>query len=282
MLVLVALIWAGSFVVVDAATKEIDPIDLGFLRFLVATPLMVLVLFLTHKEKTLPKKEIPSLIVLGLTGVTFLYVFQFIGIRDTTASTASVLINTNVIFIVFFSAIFLKERFSRKKLTGILLAFFGVILVIYIKISNAALNDAFFIGSIFMILSALCWAIYTIVGKRLLEQYDVFVVTTYAFIFGTVLYIPFVFFDILETVQNASIHSWMAVIYLAVFCSVIGYVIWYYALQKIETSKAAVHLSLIPMFTIILSSILLKEMPTILFIVGAILIICGVNLTQRS
>lgn len=282
MLVLIGLVWAGSFVVVDIATKEIDPIDLGFLRFLVATPLMILVLFLTRKEKTLPKKEIPSLIVLGLTGVTFLYVFQFIGIRDTTASTASVLINTNVIFIVFFSAIFLKERFSRKKLTGVLFAFFGVILVIYIKISNAVLNDAFFIGSIFMILSALCWAIYTIVGKRLLEQYDVFVVTTYAFIFGTILYIPFVFFDILETVQNASINSWMAVIYLAVFCSVIGYVIWYYALQKIETSKAAVHLSLIPMFTIILSSILLKEMPTILFIVGAILIICGVDLTQRS
>ena len=282
MLVLIALIWAGSFLVVDVATEEIDPVHLGFLRFLVATPLMISTLFIAKKPKTLPKKEFPYLIVLGLTGVTFLYIFQFTGIRDTTASTASVLINTNVIFIVFLSVIFLKERFSKKKLTGVMLAIFGVIIVIYIKLSNAEFNNVFFMGSIFMLLSALCWAIYTIVGKRLLKKYDVFTVTTYAFVFGIILYFPFVFPGIFKTIQNLSINGWLAVLYLAVFCSIVAYIVWYYALQKTETSKAAVHLSLIPMFTIILSSIVLKEAVTLLFIVGAALIIYGVNLTERS
>jgi len=56
---------AGSFIVVEIATNEMDPIDLGFLRFLVATPLMVLLVLLRKTPLRVPLKEIPWLVVLG-------------------------------------------------------------------------------------------------------------------------------------------------------------------------------------------------------------------------
>ncbi len=127
LLILVSLVWAGSFIVVDVTTKQMDPIDLGFLRFLVATPLMFLLVILRKKPLTLPKKELPWLIVLGLTGVTFLYLFQFLGIHLTNAPTASVLINTNVIFIAILSGVFLHEVVTKKRIAGIVLSFFGVV-----------------------------------------------------------------------------------------------------------------------------------------------------------
>jgi drug/metabolite transporter (DMT)-like permease len=283
LLVLVSLVWAGSFVAVRITVEEISPVDLGFLRFLVATPFMVLILLLSKKETRLPVKDFLALSVLGLTGVTLLYIFQFIGIEQTTASTAAVLINTNVIFVVILSAAFLKENFSFKKSLGIALSFFGVLVVIFAQMTNESIvfSNVFLIGCIFMVLSALCWAIYSIVGKKLLDKHDPFTVTTYAFILGTIFFLPVVLPDITDVVQNISFNGWISILYLALVCSVFGYVAWYYALSKIEAGRAVIFLNLIPLFTIVIS-FFTGEIPTFLFLIGASLIIYGVYLTQKS
>jgi drug/metabolite transporter (DMT)-like permease len=281
-LILVSFVWAGSFIVVQITTEEIDPIDLGFLRFLVATPLMILLALLRKKPLLLPKKELPWLIILGLTGVTLLYLFQFLGIHFTNAPTASVLINTNVIFIAILSSLFLHETLTRKKIAGITLSFIGVFVIMFSDISKQALtfDNLFFIGGILMLLSAFCWALYSLVGKRLLKIYDEFIITTYAFGFGTLFYIPFVVLHLGSVLQQTSLNGWLAVLYLALTCSIFGYLGWYYALKNIDASKAAVFLNLIPLFTILMSFFLGTTL-TWFFLLGAILILYGVYITQR-
>ena len=222
LLAFVSLVWAGSFVAVRMTVKEISPVDLGFLRFFVATPFMVLILILSRKKTRLPAKELLYLSVLGLTGITLLYIFQFIGIEYTTASTSAVLINTNVIFIVLLSATFLKEKFPLRKSAGIALSFVGVLVVIFAQMTNEsiAFSNVFLIGCMFIILSAFCWAIYSIVGKRLLDKYDPFTVTTYAFVLGTIFFLPVVLPDITDVIKGVSFNGWMAILYLALICSV--------------------------------------------------------------
>jgi drug/metabolite transporter (DMT)-like permease len=282
-LILVAFVWAGSFIVVDVTTKEMDPVDLGFLRFLVATPLMILIALVRNKPLLLPKKELPWLVVLGLTGVTLLYLFQFLGIHYTNAPTASVLINTNVIFIAVLSGLFLHETLTRKRVAGIVLSFVGVFVIMFSDISKQELtfDNLFFIGGILMLLSAFCWALYSFVGKRLLKTYDEFVITTYAFGFGTLFYIPFVVLHLGPVLQQTSLNGWLAVLYLALTCSLFGYLGWYYALKHIDASKAAVFLNFIPLFTILMSFFLGTSL-TWFFLLGAALIIYGVYLTQRT
>jgi drug/metabolite transporter (DMT)-like permease len=282
LLILVSFVWAGSFIVVDITTKEMDPIDLGFLRFLIATPLMILIAVLRKKPLLLPKKELPWLVVLGLTGVTLLYLFQFLGIHFTNAPTASVLINTNVIFIAILSGFFLQETLTRKRVAGIILSFIGVFVIMFSDISKQALtfDNLFFIGGILMLLSAFCWALYSFVGKRLLKTYDEFVITTYAFGFGTLLYIPFVILHLGPVLQRTSLNGWLAVLYLALTCSLFGYLGWYYALKNIDASKAAVFLNFIPLFTILMSFFLGTSL-TWFFLLGATLIIYGVYITQQ-
>jgi drug/metabolite transporter (DMT)-like permease len=281
LLILVSFVWAGSFIVVDITTKEMDPIDLGFLRFLVATPLMILIAVVRKKPLMLPKKELPWLVVLGLTGVTFLYLFQFLGIHFTNAPTASVLINTNVIFIVILSGFFLHETLTRKRVAGIVLSFIGVFVIMFSDILKQELtfDNLFFIGGILMLLSAFCWALYSFVGKRLLKTYDEFVITTYAFGLGTLFYIPFVVFHLSSVLQQTSLNGWLAVLYLALTCSLFGYLGWYYALKHIDASKAAVFLNLIPLFTILMSFFLGTSL-TWFFLLGAALILYGVYLAQ--
>jgi len=282
-LVLVSFVWAGSFIVVDIVTQEIDPIDLGFLRFLVATPLMIMIAVLRKKPLAIPKKELPWLIVLGLTGVTFLYLFQFLGIHFTNAPTASVLINTNVIFIAILCGVFLHEVLTKKRVAGIVLSFVGVFIIMFSDILKQewSFDNLFYIGGILMLLSAFCWALYSFVGKRLLKTYDEFVITTYAFGFGTLFYIPFVVLHLGPVLQQTSLNGWLAVLYLALTCSLFGYLGWYYALKHIDASKAAVFLNFIPLFTILMSFFLGTSL-TWFFLLGAALIIYGVYLTQRT
>jgi drug/metabolite transporter (DMT)-like permease len=281
LLVLVSFVWAGSFLVVSYATQEISPIHLGFLRFLVATPLMVLIVLFQKKPLRLPHRELPWLVVLGLTGVTLLYLFQFIGIKETNAPTASVLINMNVIFIAILSGVFLHEVLTKRRVTGILLSFLGVIVIMFsdLSVQHLSFTSVFFIGCLLVLSSAFCWALYTLVGKRLLEMYDPFVITTYAFVLGTVLYLPFVV-DITPVLVHISLNGWLAILYLALTCSIFGYLGWYYALQRIDASKAAVFLNFIPLFTILMS-IMLGQQLTWFFFLGALLIIYGVYITQR-
>ena len=114
LLIIIALVWAGSFIVVDATVKQIQPITIAFLRFLIATPFMVISLFLLKKNQLIKLSELHYFIILGLTGVTFLYIFQYFGIERTTPSTSAVLINTNVIFIIIFSFFFSKKKLQKK------------------------------------------------------------------------------------------------------------------------------------------------------------------------
>jgi drug/metabolite transporter (DMT)-like permease len=76
-------------------------------------------------------------------------------------------------------------------------------------------------------------------------------------------------------------NGWLAVLYLALICSIFGYLGWYYALKHTEASKAAVFLNFIPLFTILMS-VFIGDHLTVFFLLGAGLIIYGVYLTQRT
>jgi drug/metabolite transporter (DMT)-like permease len=194
-----------------------------------------------------------------------------------------VLINTNVIFIAILSGAFLHEALTKKRIAGIALSFIGVFVIMFSDMSKQefAFSNVFFIGCILMLLSAFCWALSTFVGKRLLQTYDGLVITTYAFAFGTVLYLPFVIFHIAPVFSQISLDGWFAVLYLALICSIFGYLGWYYALKHTDASKAAVFLNFIPLFTILMS-VMLGASLTVFFLLGAGLIIYGVYLTQRT
>jgi drug/metabolite transporter (DMT)-like permease len=283
LLLFASLSWAGSFVAVRVIHQEIPPIMLGFLRFVIATPVMFFLLFVLKKPFFLSREKLSQLVVLALTGVTLLYILQFTGVSLTSASTGGVLINTNVLFISLFSALFLHEKFTSLKAAGVFLSFFGVILVMFGQMSNEQIvfDSTFLFGSILVILSAVCWAVYSIVGKHMLRKDDQLVVNANAFLIGTLLFVPFVFSDVGIVLEHISLIGVFAVLYLGLFCSVFAYIAWYYALSKSEAAESAVFLNFIPLFTILLS-FFIGEYPTPLFLGGAGLIILGVFLVQKA
>jgi drug/metabolite transporter (DMT)-like permease len=130
-------------------------------------------------------------------------------------------------------------------------------------------------------------AFYTIAGKKLLERYSALSLTTYAMLLGSIALIPFLFLDpsIMGQVATMSSRSWFAIIFLGVFSTVIGYILWYVGLEIKSTSEVSVYLYAIPVLSTIISYFLFDDKITMFFVLGGVLVIIGlvlVNMNNRQ
>lgn len=275
------VIWAGSFPFIKYGLVELDPVNLAFWRFLIATPILFLYASFRHKVEMLNfnLKEWLMLIFLGLTGVSLLYIIQFMALKYTTAINGSILINVSAIFIAIMSILLLNEKINIKKALGIILGFIGIVVVI----SNGEIRffeSSTLFGDLLMLFDGLIWAGYTIVGKSLLERKNVEIITSWAFLFGTLTLIPFLIFPGFKV--PSQLITWSSVIYMGLLCSIFGYLVWYFALEREEATNVAVYIYLIPLFTAIIAYFTLNEVVTIFKAVGGFLTIFGVYLVERS
>lgn len=273
------LIWAGSFVFIKISLREIGPFNLAFYRFILASPALLLVVYFRKKFQLLDAKDIPKILVLAITGVTLLYAVQFVALVYTTATNSSILINSSVIFIAIMS-LFLGERFTKLKAFGICLSFIGVVLIV----SNGKLeffSSKTFIGDMLIIFDGFLWAIYTILGKSLLEKYNPEVLTAYAFALGSILLVPFAVYEGFSNPITFSTTVWISLLYLALLCSVFAYVMWYSALTAMDATRVAVFVYIVPFFTAIMAFFVLGERLGAFTVLGGILTIAGLYLTER-
>lgn len=275
LLLLVSLIWAASFIAIKIALNYIDPYNLAFYRFLIATPIMLAIFRPSFRFNF---KDFLGMIVLALSGVTLLYVIQFSALELTTATKASILINTSVMFTALLSYTFLKEEMNLKKVFGIFIAFFGVFLVV----SNAQLNFTPNWGDILMVIDGLLWAVYTVLGKAMLNRFKAEHLTSYAFAFGTILLIPFALYEGLANPLTFPLPLTISILYLSILCSVFSYLIWYKALNVLQATNVAFFTYLIPLFTAILAYFIIGEEVTIFTALGGALIILGMYFVERD
>jgi len=275
------VIWAGSFPFIKFGLVELDPVNLAFWRFLIATPILFFYTFLRHRAEMLSfnPKEWILLVFLGLTGVSLLYIIQFMALKYTTAINGSILINVSAIFIAIMSILLLKEKINLKKALGIVLGFVGIVVVI----SNGEIRffeSSTLFGDLLMLFDGLIWAAYTIVGKSLLDRKNVEIITSWAFLFGTLTLLPFLIFPGFKV--PTQLITWSSVVYMGLLCSIFGYLVWYFALEREEATNVAVYIYLIPLFTAIIAYFTLDEVVTPFKAIGGFLTIFGVYLVERS
>ncbi len=274
LLLLVSLIWAGSFIAIKVALNYIDPYNLAFYRFLIATPIMLAIFKPSFR---ISLRDLLKITILALSGVTLLYTIQFYALEITTATKASILINTCVIFTAILSYIFLKESMNFRKIVGIFIAFLGVFFVV----SNCQINSIN-LGDVLMIIDGFLWAIYTVLGKVMLDRFRAEHLTTYAFFFGTIFLFPFALYKGLANPLTFELSLILSILYLSIPCSVFAYLIWYRALNFLKATNVAFFTYLIPLFTAILAYLFIAEEVTIFTAIGGTLIILGMYFVERD
>jgi drug/metabolite transporter (DMT)-like permease len=165
-------------------------------------------------------------------------------------------------------------------MSGVALAFSGLI-VITIGETDMSLNLIEPVGVLLMVAAALCWAVYSVFGKKVLQRYSNQVATACAFLLGALFLVPFAISEgRLNALLDSSWLTWFSVLFLAIPCSVVAYILWNYMIRVIDVTKMLVSLYFIPIPTAILSYVFLGERVTYPLILGAALVIIGVYLTE--
>jgi len=281
MLSLVVFLWGSSFTLLKLGLEEIPPITLAFLRFLIVLPFLIAFTFSQDKHafgrSTLRDWKICSM--LGLTGVTLYHILQNFGLKLTTASNSSLIISANPVFIALLEHFYLKERITLRRVFGIALAFFGVILVI--RPLNWSLNPLGVTGDLLSLGAAISWALYSVLGRKILSNYGAEKITVFSLIYGTLFLFP-VAFALEKPVLIISVWLWFLLLILSLFCSGLAYLFWYKALENVSATKAGVFLFFLPIVSVLMAHFVLLESLDVLFAVGALFVMVGVIVTERG
>lgn len=281
-LVLTAIFWGGTFVAGRIIAQEAAPFSAAFLRFLVASAILAAFVVRKHRSIPLPaRKQLFSVLLLGLTGV-FAYNYCFFsGLKMIPANRASLIIATNPAFIALVSTLVYGERLRLGNGMGILASVCGAALVVS-RGDPALLASSFGRGELFILGCVASWVTYSLIGKSVMRDLTPLLAVTYACVLGmAALLIPALSEGLATSVLHYSGAVWGSIFYLGLFGSAIGFIWYYEGVQAIGPSRAGVFINLVPLSSILLAYFLLHEPIDVSLAIGACLIIAGVTLTNR-
>ena len=286
--VLATIIWSGNFVISRAVNQQIPPVSLAFYRWALAT---ILIAPLAYKKFTAQKQIVfqnwKYLFWVALSGITLFNTFVYVAGHYTSAINMALIGTTSSpIFATVMAIIFLKERLNIFRITGMLICIAGIILLLSQGSWEKLASFTFSTGDLWILAGALAFAIYNILVRKkptgITPVNFLFVI----FFFGTLLLLPayIIELNLTPAVQwNGNIIG--SVIYLGLDTSVISFLCWNAALQKMGTGTTVLFGNLIPIFSTLEAVWLLGEKITDIHIISGLLVIGGLvlaNTMQRN
>jgi drug/metabolite transporter (DMT)-like permease len=268
------IFWASAFVGIRAALIDYSPIEIAAMRFVVSS--IALFLITIFQKINLPnKKDGFRFALLGL--VLFInHISLNYGARTITAGETTLIVSMSQLFQVLLAYLFLKETISRRFLLGLSFCFFGVAIIAFQNSIGLSLN----VGVVFVLFAAITNAVYFILQKPLLKKYRPLEVISYSTWIAALMFLPFGN-GVIDTISSAGTHSTIAVAYIGI-AAVIANIYWSKILSKIDASKAAVFLYTIPVMTIIIGFLWLRELPSLISCLGGAIILGGVILSNSK
>jgi drug/metabolite transporter (DMT)-like permease len=271
--------WGGTFIATKMVSHVFGSFTGASYRYLVALLFMVPILLVKDpKAFKVTKKQLFQLSLLGATGIFAYSFFFFTGLRMVKASHGALIVALNPVLVMLISSSIGKERISRIKIIGLLLSIAGTAIVI----ARGDLLDLFTMftwGDAFMLGCPISWALYTYFAKDALKFATPLQASTWAIVIGLAMILFFVPFETYPTKVDWTI--WLAIVYLGICGSVLGFVWYYEGIKEIGPVKTSVFNNLIPIFAVMFSVVLLDETIHAYMWYGSALVISGVYIINK-
>ena len=281
-LVFTMLLWGGTFIAGRILADSVTPVDSAFLRFFIASTALIPVVLFTEKKLTVPpvKCWIP-LLLLGMTGIFAYNICFFYGLQHITAGRAALIIASTPLAITLFAAIFLEEKITPFKLLGVFCCLTGAILVISNGHPQRLFAGGFGPGEKALLGCVASWTTYSLVGRQVLKTMTPLTSVLYSSIIGTVLLaIPAMQHGVMSQLPDISGLNWFSLSYLGIGGTAMGFSLYYQAIHKIGAARTGIFINLVPVFSVLLSWLILEEAIKPIVIIGGLLILSGVSLTN--
>lgn len=281
-LIAAMLIWGTSYLATGKAFElGLTPVLLVFSRLVFGGILLYIYSKATKKLESIKKKDWGLFLALSLFEPFFYYIGESYGILYSSATTTSVIIATIPVFTPFIIYIFYKEKTSLYNLFGVLASFFGVLLIV--------LNDDYTLqaspkGLAFVFFAVFSALGYTVLMKKITAKYNSYTIVTWQTLIGIIYFLPLLLINDINKIQ--SIHwNWeifMLIAILSLFATVLAYIIFSTGIRELGATKVMVFTNAIPVITAIFAAILGIETIPMKKLLGVLIVVMGVFLSQSK
>jgi drug/metabolite transporter (DMT)-like permease len=281
--ILAFLLYSTSFTPIAARfiVNEVSPLSLAFFRFGIADILLIILFFTRKNTLKIDKSDILRFLILGAL-VLPINQFCFLkGVSLSTASHSGVTYSLTPLFAYLISIKIKHEKYSHGKLVTILLSIIGIIIIFYENILNANKSTSLY-GDILLLFAVLSWAFYLTLSKDMVAKYGAVKTSTITFTVGVIMYIPILIYDLPNfTLDKLSFFGGLAFFHLTILVAFGSYFVFTWSTKYISVSSLTTSMNSSPLITIMFSWILLNEKISYFFIIGTIITMAGVFLSQR-
>ncbi|HEI9262966.1 TPA: DMT family transporter [Staphylococcus aureus] len=269
------ILWGSAFPMIKIALNDFSAESLSAFRLILAT--IILLPFVIIKKLPTPElRDIPVIFILGFCGFVIYHTTLNFGETLISAGISGILVSTTPIFSSALAYIFLKEHFSKWNWLSSLVAFIGISIISISKDDYTTINV---LGVFIILLASFSESLYFTFQKKYIEKYGFIAFTLYTIMASSpfmLIFIP----EIINDIHGATFTSIVSVLYLAIFPTIIPYVLLAYIVKSVGVSDATMSLYLTPIVSLLLSYLLLDELPTTLAIIGGIITLLGVSLSN--
>ncbi len=251
-------------------------------RFMVACLFLVWFCHAAKQFARIPKRHWWRFAAMGASGILLHNGLLYKGLEYTSATTASIVVALISIQVVILDTLIYRRMPDRLTVVGVISSFIGTVFVL----TDGHLGQLFAIGigrgEVLAFLSALSWAVYSLLGRDLLEEYSPLLVTTYAALAGLAMLLPFLFVDTQATLAVFSDQrALMLMFFLGLIGSALGFLWYSQAMLSIGTVGTAVYINLTPIFGVIAASVFLGERSSHAVLLGGAIVCASLMLVNR-
>ncbi len=275
--------WAGNIVAVKEGLAGFSSLALAQLR-ITGAGIVFVVLFLLRKKLTdlrLPRRDWIIMALLGLTGVTFNQLCFIGGLARSTVTHAGLIVALGPIMVLVLSCAIRLEALTVPKFVGMLISFGGVAVLTFGKTGHG--NGGMWVGDMILLAGSAFFAVYTILLKEVANKYDALTLNALPSALGVPFLVPIALRATLSVGWgDIPMRAWMGLAYAIIFGSVVPYLIFAMVLTELTAARVAAFSNLQPVIAAALGAWLLGERLTVKIVVGGILILGGVYLTERE
>jgi len=282
LLSLMLLFWSLNFTIGKVALREFPSLLLVGIRTTIAGVFVLAIYFCQpDRERELWRlADFRRLLALGLLGAILNQVFFVLGLARTSVAHAALVATLMPVMVLLLAAFSGLERITLRKALGMTIAASGVVLI---QLSKDQASGATLLGDFLLFLSVLTFATYTVKSKDITKRHSTLTAITIAYTGGALALAPMTLwtgwrFDF----AGVSAAAWCGLIYMALFSAVIAYLIYYYALTYLPASRVSAVSYLQPVVATAFAVIMLGERISTLLIIGGILVLSGVYVTERA
>ena len=274
---LMVLLWSGNYIVAKIAMREMPPMLLMGVRMILAG-IMIVPVYLARPRAKLNRRDVARLIGLGMFGVALNQFFFIVGMSRTTVAHSALMVGLTPVLVLLIAGSLRMEKITITKVAGMAIAIAGVGVL-----QSARGGAPSAIGDCTVFLGALTFSVFTVMGKRSVARVDAIAVNTFAYVGSAIALLPVTVWQArLTPISGFSITAWLCLLYMAAFSSVLCYLIYYYAIERMSASRVSALSYFQPFLASLMAVFWLGEQVSLPLVAGGSVIVAGVLITERG